>query len=63
MCAISWVMVFERASTSSRAAAPRNTYVSRKVTHPGFSMAPALNSGTNTWWYSPNGYRIPKSWW
>ena len=63
MCAISWAMVLERARISSRAAAPRKTYTSRKVTQPGFSIAPALNSGTNTWWYSPNGYLMPKSWW
>ena len=63
MCAISWAMVLLRWSTSSGVAAPRKTMVSRKVTHPGFSIAPALNSGTNTWWYSPNGYRMPNSRW
>ena len=47
----------------SGVAAPRKIIVSRKVTQPGFSIAPALNSGTNTWWYSPNGYRMPNSRW
>ncbi len=63
MCAISWAMVELRASTWSGVAAPRKIIVSRNVTQPGFSIAPALNSGTNTWWYSPNGYRMPNSRW
>ena len=28
----------------------RKTSSSRKVTQPGFSIAPALNSGTKAWW-------------
>ena len=63
MWAISWAMVLLRWSTSSGVAAPRKTIVSRNVTQPGFSIAPALNSGTKTWWYSPNGYRMPNSRW
>src|SRR5665811_1506947 len=55
MCAISCEMVLDRVSTSSWVVAPRKTYWSRNVTQPGFSIAPALNSGTKTWWYSPNG--------
>ena len=55
MCDISWLTVLARLSSSSRVAAPRKRYWSRKVTQPGFSIAPALNSGTKTWWYSPNG--------
>src|ERR1700726_607338 len=35
-------------------------YASLKVTQPGFSMAPMLNSGTNSWLYSSNGYVSPK---
>src|SRR5262249_28869224 len=31
-----------------------------KVTHPGFSIAPMLNSGTSSWLYSSNGYGCPK---
>ena len=63
MCAISWLIVLARDRCSVRLAAPVKTSWSRNVTHPGFSIAPALNSGTNTWWYSPNRYRMPNSWW
>ena len=64
MCAISWAMVLLRASTwSASVAAPRKRHSSRKVTQPGFSIAPALNSGTNAWSYLPNGYRMPNSPW
>ena len=34
----------------------RNTYSSRTVTQPTFSIAPPLYSGTKTWSYFPNGY-------
>ena len=30
-----------------------------KVTPPAFSIAPALNSGTNSWSYFTNGYGRP----
>ena len=63
MWAHSWAMVLDRVRISSSVAWPRKRYWSRSVTQPGFSMAPALNSGTNTWWYSPNGYRMPNSEW
>ncbi len=49
MWAISWVIVLLRLRISWRVAAPRKTYWSRIVTQPGFSIAPALNSGTKTW--------------
>ena len=61
MCAISCAMVRARISSASSVAAPPEHRSSRIVTQPGFSIAPALNSGTNTWWYSPNGYRMPNS--
>ena len=38
-------------------------YSSRNVTRPTFSIAPALNSGTNAWSYLSNGYRTPNSSW
>ena len=64
MCAISCAMVRARMSSCVVGrAAPRNSQSSRNVTQPGFSIAPALNSGTNTWWYSPNGYRMPNRPW
>ena len=56
MCAISCRIVFARASNCASVAAPRNTYASVNVTQPGFSIAPRLYSGTNTWSYLPNGY-------
>ncbi len=49
MCAISWAMTTARHCTSTGVTADRKTYSSRKVTSPGFSIAPALNSGTNAW--------------
>ena len=45
MCAISCAIVLARVSSWSGVAAPRKIIVSRKVTQPGFSIAPALNSG------------------
>ena len=33
----------------------RNTYSSRSITQPTFSIAPLLYSGTKTWSYLPNG--------
>ena len=35
---------------TSRVTRLEKTSVSRNVTQPGFSIAPALNSGTNAWW-------------
>ena len=55
MCAISCAIVMPRSSRSASVTRERNTYWSRRVTQPGFSIAPALNSGTNAWWYSPHG--------
>ena len=56
MCAISWAT---RPGPARRARrrwpAPRKMNWSRSVTQPGFSIAPALKSGTKAWWYSPNG--------
>ena len=63
MWAISCAMVEARTQRSPRVAAQRNTNWSRSVTQPGFSMAPALKSGTKAWWYSWNGYRMPNSSW
>ncbi len=63
MCAISWSTVSQRRSYWYRVTRDRNTYSSRKVTAPAFSIAPALNSGTNSWSYLPNGYRTPNARW
>jgi len=49
-CAISWAIVVARLVRSARVTLEVNTSGSRKVTQPGFSIAPALNSGTNAWW-------------
>ena len=54
-CAISCTTVRARLLRSPSVTAERNTIESRNVTQPGFSIAPALNSGTKAWWYSPNG--------
>ena len=59
-CAISWRIVSARRCSCASVALPRNTYVSLNVTHPGFSIAPMLNSGTNSWLYSSKGYGNPK---
>lgn len=56
MCAISCRMTFARASYEVCVTLPRKMYSSRKVTRPGFSIAPRLYSGTNAWSYFPNGY-------
>ena len=55
MCAISCAIVMARSSRSESVTADRKTYSSRIITRPGFSIAPALNSGTNAWSYLPNG--------
>ena len=55
MCAISCAMVLARSLRSASVARERNTSGSRNVTQPGFSIAPALNSGTKAWWYWPHG--------
>ncbi len=57
MCAISCRIVSARRSRRASVTFARKTYSSRKVTQPAFSIAPALNSGTNNWSYLPNGYR------
>src|SRR5690606_4196550 len=56
MWASSWRIVTTRRSLIASVTFERNTYVSVKVTAPAFSMAPALNSGTNSWSYFSNGY-------
>src|SRR4051794_39864611 len=55
MCAIPWRIVSARRSRSASVTLDRNTYASAIVTQPAFSMAPALNSGTKSWSYLPNG--------
>src|SRR5262245_42940246 len=40
-----------------------DTKSSRIVTAPAFSIAPALNSGTKSWSYLPNGYLVPNKEW
>ena len=49
-CAISCARVVARAIRTPRVTRLVKTSGSRKVTQPGFSIAPALNSGTNAWW-------------
>ena len=49
-CAISWATVVARTIRAPRVTFVVKTSGSRKVTQPGFSIAPALNSGTNAWW-------------
>ncbi len=56
MCAISCRMTFARRSNDACVTLPRKTNSSRKVTQPGFSIAPMLYSGTNAWSYLPKGY-------
>ena len=51
------VAAVAEAAIGVRVTRERKTYSSRKVTAPAFSIAPALNSGTNSWSYLPNGYR------
>ena len=55
MCAISCAIVLLRCTRSASVVRDRKIIWSRKVTQPGFSIAPALKSGTNAWWYSPHG--------
>ncbi len=56
ICAISCAITYARDSRWASVTADRKIISSRKVTQPGFSIAPALNSGTKTWSYvSPNG--------
>src|SRR5690606_20104258 len=59
MCASSCRIVTTRRSLTASVTLLRNTYVSVKVTAPAFSIAPALNSGTNSWSYLVNGYGTP----
>ncbi len=49
-CAISWARVVARLTRWLRVTLEVKTIGSRKVTQPGFSIAPALNSGTKAWW-------------
>src|SRR3954464_14786609 len=56
MCAISCSTVLPRPSCADSVWRERKTMYSLKVTHPGFSMAPKLNSGTKSWSYLANGY-------
>src|SRR6478736_3467035 len=51
MCASSCRIVTARRSTVASGTLDRNTYDSRNVTAPAFSIAPALNSGTKSWSY------------
>jgi hypothetical protein len=55
MCAISCRITVARSSYMRSVTFDRNSIRSEKVTQPTFSMAPALNSGTNTWSYFANG--------
>jgi hypothetical protein len=50
MCAISCTITTAREVRSLVGTGPRKIIESRSVTQPGFSIAPALNSGTKTWW-------------
>jgi hypothetical protein len=62
MWAISWATTVARRRRRSSVTFDRNRKSSVKVTIPGFSIAPALKPGTNTWSYeSPNGYGRPNS--
>ena len=50
MCAISCTIVLARAHVLGPQHPAWKTIGSRNVTQPGFSIAPALNSGTKAWW-------------
>src|SRR6476620_2229262 len=63
MWAISCRIVSQRRSYRALVTRERKTYSSRNVTAPAFSIAPALNSGTKSWSYLPNGYRTPNAPW
>ncbi len=56
MWASSCRIVNARRSIVASAGFERHTYCSVIVTAPAFSIAPALNSGTNSWSYLANGY-------
>jgi hypothetical protein len=49
MCAISCTITRVRSLRSPSGTGPRKIIESRNVTQPGFSIAPALNSGTKAW--------------
>ena len=49
MCDISWAMTIARTRRMLCVTRERKTKSSENVTAPGFSIAPALNSGTNSW--------------
>src|SRR5580693_2353823 len=54
-CAISCRITVARSSYIMSVTLERNRTRSEIVTQPTFSIAPALNSGTNTWSYLANG--------
>ena len=49
MCDISCAITIARVRRSTSVTRPRGRNSSRKVTQPGFSIAPQLSSGTRTW--------------
>ena len=55
MCAISCRIVVARASSCWRVGREVNRYFSLNVTQPGFSIAPMLFSGANSWSYLVHG--------
>ena len=55
MWASSCRIVTTRRSLIASVTFDRNTYDSVNVTAPAFSIAPALNSGTNSWSYLAKG--------
>ncbi len=55
MWAISCSRVLARPSCDASVWRERKTMYSLKVTQPGFSMAPKLNSGTKSWSYLAKG--------
>ena len=61
ICAVSWAMAdTTRARSSSELSSLTNSAVSRYVTRPRFSIAPAAKSGTPTWSSLSEGYGIEK---
>ncbi len=63
MWAISCRIVLARRSYAASVTLDRKRYSSLKVTQPGFSIAPKLISGTNSWSYLANGYGSWKACW
>ena len=56
MWASSWSTTSARVRRSGSVGGSRNRKLSWNVTAPTFSIAPALNSGTNSWSYLLKGY-------